>query len=157
MKAMRRTAARTLGKMNGRSFNARLVVNRCDLGWDSIRAPIMAWAAAIWDGRVRAEIMQRAWMHGQTTVARALRPMASVGGAAGAFLASLSRIVWKSPSPDALITLDGTILRLDTEAPRTVGRHLFDDCQVVVASEASLAKVMAAEAFVRGHAAGDMN
>ena len=83
----------------------------CDLGWDAVCAPVMALAAAVLDGRVATNTVKRAWMHGQITVTRALRAMAPAGGATGAFLASLRRVGWKSPSHKAGITLDGTTLR----------------------------------------------
>ena len=44
---------------------------------------------------------------------------------------------WSSPSVDSVRTLDGTILHLDTEAPKSVLRFLFDDFHTVFAANTS--------------------
>ena len=112
----------------------------------------MAWVSAVWSERAPRRTMQRAWMQGQLTVSRALRPVAAAGGAAGSFLASIKRVGWSSPAPNAVVTIDGTVLRRDVEAPRLVARFLLDDYQITTAS-ASGAVEFAAVPVVRGHAA----
>ena len=96
VKVMRRAVGRTLGKMKGRSLTARLAVNGCDLAWDALKAPTMAWIRAVWDERIPRHSMQQAWIQGQRMTACALRPFAVAGGAAGSFLASLKWVRWSS-------------------------------------------------------------
>ena len=118
--AMRRAAGKAIGKTRGRSLTARLAVNRCDPGWDTVRSPVMAWVTAVWSTRAPGRTMQRAWMHAQGAVNQSARPHMSSGGAVGAYFVALKTIGWKSPAYGTVITSDGTILDLSHEAPRTV-------------------------------------
>ena len=72
-----------------------------------------------------------------------MRPSATAGGAAGSFLASIMRIGWTPPSFNSVVTLDGTTLRLDSDALTTVGRYLIDDYQTVTAANATIASTIA--------------
>ena len=138
VKHMRRAAGKVIGPMKGRSLIARLAVNLCDPCWDTIRKPISAWVDAVWDQRLPAVKMKRAWLFGHHQVMGALRPLAAAGGAAGAFFAAIRRVGWTSQSNDAVKTLDGTVLRLSEVAPKTTLRFLWDDFQIVSASSTSI-------------------
>ena len=139
LKAMRRAAGRTIRRMKGRSLTARLTVNKCDLAWDTLQAPMLAWVRAVWDCRVPRRTLFRAWLQGRHMAEKAVRPLAAAGGAAGALFASLRRIGWTSPSFDKLNTAEGTTLSLDAVAPKTLGGFLADDYQIVTAASSSLA------------------
>ena len=132
--AMRRAAGRTLGNMRGRSLTARLTVNQCDPGWDAIKGPIQTWTSEVWMSRVPTRTMERAWMHAQSCVSTSSRPQSSSGGAAGTYIAALKRVGWSSPAYNAVRTLDGTILQLDQQPPKTVLRFLQDDFQITFAA-----------------------
>ena len=158
--AMRRAAGRAIGKSRGRSLTARLAVNQCDPGWDAVRGPIMAWANEAWLQRIPTRTMQRAWMHGHLQVHRSSRPHVSAGGAAGSFFAAIQAVGWRSPAHDVVITIDGTQLALNLEAPKTVERYLADDYHIVTASSTSLLRPMVSGAPVDlagGHAARQVN
>ena len=158
--AMRRAAGRAISKSMGRSLTARLAVNQCDPGWDAIRGPIMAWTNETWLQRIPALTMQRAWMHGHIQVHRSSRPHVSSGGAAGSFFAAIQAVGWRSPAFDVVITVDGTHLALNREAPKTVERYLADDYHIVTASRTSLFRPTVSGAPVDlagGHAARQVN
>ena len=73
-------------------------------------------------------------MHAQSRVSASNRPQTSSGGAAGTYIAALSRIGWSSPAYNAIRTRDGTILQLDQQAPKTILRFLQDDFDIVFAA-----------------------
>ena len=133
VRSMRRTAARTIGEVQGRSVTARLTIHRCDPAVEAIKRPAMAWVNAIWDSQVPVSVMQRAWMQAHIIVARSLRPSMSAGGVAGS-LAAIQRIGWTSPSYDSVRTEEGAVLNLSVIAPKTVFRFLVDDYLVSVAA-----------------------
>ena len=137
IRAMRKAAGKTLSRNKGRSLSAKLAVHRCDPGWDAARNPIMAWANQCWEKRVAQPAMQRAWMHAQLTVGRSRNPHLVAGGAVGSFFAAMASVGWSSPAYNAVITLDGTVILLEEEAPKTVERYLYDDYQTMVASSSS--------------------
>ena len=140
--------------MRGRSLTARLAINQCDPGWDALKGPILAWATQVWIGRVPKHTMQRAWMHAQARVSSSYRPQAAAGGAAGTYMAALRRVGWASPAYNVIRTLDGTLLSVDQEAPKTIIRYLQDDYQITSAAASSIFKDVCPQQSVGGHAAG---
>ena len=154
IKAMRRAAGRTIGRMKGRSLTARLAVNDCDPAWDTLQAPILAWVRAVWDGRIPRRTLFRAWLHGRVVAQKPVRPLAAAGGAAGAFVALLKRIGWSSSSFDTVTTSEGITLSLDTVAPKTVERYLADDYRITTAASSSLAaELQRGKSIVGGYTA----
>ena len=136
IRGLRRLAARASGPVSGRSITARLAVGRCDPALQALKATMFAWFRNLWDCKHLHGYMARAWMFAQSTVSGSKRPSLSAGGAAGSFIAALSRVGWRSPSYHSVVTRDGTILNLLNVAPRTTLQYLVDD-YAVVASAAS--------------------
>ena len=65
---LRRSCARTMGSLTGRSVSARLSIAGCDPSFDAIKRAIMSLVNAIWDNCSLHGTMTRAWMHAQATV-----------------------------------------------------------------------------------------
>ena len=135
---MRRSAARTMGPLSGRSVAARLAVSKYDPSCEAVKRAIMAWVNARWDCPNLHANMARAWMQAQITVSASKRPSASVGGSASSFVAALLRVGWRTLGFSSVMTLGGTLLDLTLTAPRTVLRYLVDDFAIVPASSSSL-------------------
>ena len=57
---MRRSTARTMGPLSGRSVTARLAVSRSDPAIEASKRPVMAWVEAIWSSRNLHSKMARA-------------------------------------------------------------------------------------------------
>ena len=77
-------------------------------------------------------------MQSQVTVSTSKRTSVSAAGAAGSFLAAALRIGWKSLAFNAVLTIDGTLLKLDKEAPQTVMKFLVDDYHIAAAESTQL-------------------
>ena len=134
IRGLRRLAARVIGPTSGRSVTARLAVARCDPALQSVKATMCTWFKAVWDCEHLRGSMARAWLFAQSAVAKSKRPSLSAGGAAGSFIAALSRVGWRSPSYHTVVTRDGTFLDLLAVAPRTTLQYLVDDYSVVASA-----------------------
>ena len=122
VREMRRDAARAFGPLLGRSITARLAVNACDPALQVIKKAIAYWTEAVWDESVLDATLRYAWKFACCNAIRSQRPSVTAGGAAGAFIAAIDRIEWKSPAPDSVQTRDGTVLNLRDVAPYTVAQ-----------------------------------
>ena len=81
-----------------------------DPGRRVVIGPVKQWVEAWWNELLDRTILQKAWRHAVVDVAMSARPNAKVQGGAGALMASLRRLAWASPGPDALRARDGTVL-----------------------------------------------
>ena len=79
--------------------------------------------------------------------ARALRPFEAAGGSAGSLL---KREGWSSTAYNTIVTVGGTRLRLNVEAPKAILRYLTDGYQIAVASTSALATEIAHDLCVGG-------
>ena len=77
-------------------------------------------------------------MHAQQTVSTSRRPSVSAVRVAGSFLAAATRIGWKGPAFNAVLTADDTLLELDKVAPKTVMKFMVDDCNIAAAHATQL-------------------
>ena len=129
-----------LGGTKGASVTARLAVNACDPALQVIKKAIAYWTQAVWDESVPDATLRYAWKFACCNAIRSQRPSVTAGGAAGAFIAAIDRIEWKSPAPDCVQTRDGTVLNLRDVAPYTVAQYVEEDFQIVTAAATSAAK-----------------
>ena len=88
IKSMRRSTAKAIGPVSGRSITARLAVARCDPAFEAIKRAVWAWITEVWQSPAMRFRMARAWMQAQVTVATSRRPFVSAVGAAGSCLAA---------------------------------------------------------------------
>ena len=96
--------------MQGRSVFARNQLAGYDIGTQIAVDPILAWSKAMWDGFVTDEVLFAAWRHAIYTVYYDPKPFSKVVGPAGAFIASILRMGWKSLEPSVLIDGNGNIM-----------------------------------------------
>ena len=98
------------------------------------------------------------------TVMMAARPNAAVQGGAGASLAGLRRLGWKSPSPHSVVTRDGTVLFFGGGPapegvvgvdPRTVLKWANDDLQTALALQSQVARDINEVGGARGYGRED--
>lgn len=107
------------GKHTGRSTTLRLAMHRCDPLHECRAAPILAWAAAVWDETVPEEELAKAWRH--QMVAVGLSPVWSkVKGPAGATVMVLRELGWAWPQWHTFSTRQGFQLRLSEVCPADV-------------------------------------
>ena len=100
--------------------------------------PLVAWAKAVWDGLVGAEVFEIAWRRACYEVGLCHKPFAAIHGPAGATMASARRIGWSMPGPWCYRMADGTILQLDVVCPWVVRQFAMDDLMRVEAASSSL-------------------
>ena len=124
--AARRFACAAVGPMAGRSAFARLQLRAYDVGALMATDPILEWSKAIWDGQVPRQQLSLAWRRALPIISMADRPFSAVEGPAGAMLASLLRLGWKSPSPFHFIDKEGGYIDLTDICPDTLRLMLRD-------------------------------
>ena len=109
--------------MQGRSVFARNQLAGYDIGTQIAVDPILAWSKAMWDGFVTDEVLFAAWRHAIYTVYYDPKPFSKVVGPAGAFIASILRMGWKSLEPSVLIDGNGNIMDLKLVSPISISIH----------------------------------
>ncbi len=132
--------AETFGKMRGRSVWARLGVRGADHRIALILRPIRAWVEAVWQGRVSADDMLDAWRYAQRVTGLSTRPHRTANGAARSFIAALTRLGWRSPAVDALLTREGHLLRVGEVDVVTIMRYAEDDLMIRMGAESAVGK-----------------
>ena len=130
---LRRSTARTMGSLSGRSVTARLAITCGDPSFDATDRVVMAWVNAVWDCRSLHNTMARAWVHDEATVFASKRLSQFVGRFAGSFVAALLRVGWRTLAFNHVRNIDGSLLDLIVAAPRTVLRHLVGDYSITSA------------------------
>ena len=115
-----------IGPMRGRSAYARLQLAGYDVGAQMAIGPIMEWAKAVWDSLVPRDQLNDAWKLAMTTVAGAAKPFNAAVGPAGAMVASLARLGWKSPAPTVIKDGQGHDHYLDYTCPIELEKVLMD-------------------------------
>ena len=158
--ALRTMIARSRGKLAGRSTSARLLMEGVDLGRRVIVDPVRRWVEAWWDGLVDRDIMRKAWRHAIVTVGMAARPNSKVQGGAGALFASLRRLGWTMPSPEAVKTRGGVTLYYGSEQvpegahmvdPKSMRRWLDEAHEIETARTSEVAKDISVVGAGRGY------
>ncbi len=159
---IRSLAARTFGKVAGRSVTARLLAEGADCGLTIIAEAVGDWTRAVWSKLLDASVFEDSWRLAVVEVAASSRPNAAVAGGAGAFIAALKRIGWTAPSYDTVRTRDGTVLSFGsrgdlrdgqvTADPYAVLKWAKDDYEIAAASVSQLAMDMADLSGGRGYA-----
>jgi hypothetical protein len=134
--------AEVFGKMSGRSVTARLGLRGIDPRVGLLLRPLRAWCEEVWRGDVSSEVLQDAWRWAQRTVGLSSRPARSAVSAAAAFIATLARISWKSPSYDSFITREGHLVRIGHVDVVMIMRMAVDDMMVALAVDSEVAKDM---------------
>ncbi len=134
------TIAETFGKMGGRSVWARLGVRGADRRVDLILKPVRAWVEAVWRRRLPEATMVEAWRYAQRKAGLSTAPHRAAQGAARSFIAALSRLGWKSPSYDSVLTRTGKLLRVGEADVVTLMRFAVDDLMVQMGLASSVAR-----------------
>ncbi len=146
--SLRSLVAAAKGKMRGRSTSARLAMDGNDPGLAVVVQPVLDWVSSWWDCLLDHDDMMEAWKYAVKHVGLAPRPNLAVQGGAGAFVAGLRRLGWKTPSPDSVITRDGTILFFGNRPPpggseavdpRSLAKWLKDEYEMMTMVHSSLA------------------
>ncbi len=135
-------AAESYGKMGGRSVWARLGVRGADHRIGLILKPIRAWVEAVWEGKLSMEDMADAWRYAQRVTGLSRRPHRTANGAARSFVAALSRVGWRSPSVDTVMTREGHILKVGEVDVVAIMRQAEDDLMVRMGLESSVGRDM---------------
>ena len=131
LQALRRAAGRSLsGKVGGQSLTLQLAVAgpREDPTAEVTAAPLVEWAAAVWEERVPSEVLQRAWRRQQQEVGMKRR-WAAVRGPAGACIMSLPRAGWCWPRWDTFRSREGLLLDLREVCPQDVKAMVLLDVE----------------------------
>ena len=125
VRQLRTHSARAIGPTAGRSTSARLLLESMDAGEVLVTKAIMAWVDGLWDQLVEPGVMQRAWQYACAhNLLEDRRARGSVAGAA-AYLESVEKLGWTTPSFDSLKTRQGIILYLGN-GPAPCGAHAAD-------------------------------
>ena len=135
---LRRTMSACLpGRHRGRSTTLRLAVYRSDLIHECREAPIGAWAAAVWDARIDASVLQDAWRRQMPAVG--LRPSwRRVRGPCGACVMHLGDIGWAWPRWDTFVSRDGHQMNLAEICPQDVKAMVMLDSDAALWAEWAL-------------------
>ena len=141
MRGLRAVVANTGAKRKGvRSTAARLAVCKSDPAMIVATKAVMAWWKAVWSGTVTATELALAWR--ATDATGKGKPAARNLGVAGAYVEALASAEWTAPSPTTVRARCGTIIDLNTEAPRSTMRFFKDDYAIVAAANSSTAARM---------------
>ncbi len=158
--ALRSMVAAARGTIRGRSVTARLAMDGSDPGMKVVVQPIADWVDAWWGELVDRSDMADAWKLAVKSVGLSARPNQAVAGGAGAFIAALRRLGGRSPSPDSIMTREGTILYYGdgpapAEAvsidPRALKRWMLDEYEMVSLMHSSVAGDINATGSVKGY------
>ncbi len=144
-------AAGAFGPMGGRSVWGRLGVRGADHRASLILAPIKAWLEAVWEGRVEQEELLAAWRYAQRVTGLSKRPHASAHGAARSFIAALTRVGWRSPAVDTVLTREGHMLRIGEVDVVMVMRCAEDDLAVQMGVDSAIGRDINDLLGERGH------
>ncbi len=132
-------AAEVYGHARGRSTTARLAIRRADPRVGIVLKPLVEWTETIWRGDLPDHIVHDAWFSAQKAVGLSKRPHQSVTGGADAYIATLRRLSWKSPSPTTVITCDGDLFDLTKIEPRTIIEYAVADYNSISSARSSVA------------------
>ncbi len=122
--------AGAFGPMGGRSVWGRLGVRGADHRIGLILTPIRAWLEAVWEGEVGKDDLLAAWKYAQRVTGLSARPHRSALGAARSYVAALTRLGWRSPSVDAVLTREGHLLKVGEVDVVLIMRCAEDDLMV---------------------------
>jgi hypothetical protein len=139
------------GPMGGRSATARLAVRGADTRVDIVLRPVQAWLEEIWKGEVDPSDMEVAWKAAQGSTGLASQPHRSATSSAAAYIAALTRIGWRSPAFDAVLTREGHVLRVGDVDVKMLMRLASDDLQYMMAVDSEVARDFMDVAGSRGH------
>ena len=132
IRALRRTISSSLaGAHIGRSTTLRLALHRADVQQACDAAPLVAWAAAIWDGTMDIAELEQAWFRQQIKVGIKKR-WTAVSGPAGACIMTALRIGWSWPSCGTFVDPEGRLINLREICPQDVrAMALYDSEQAL--------------------------
>ncbi len=133
-------AAETYGRMGGRSIWARLGVRGADHRVGLILKPVQAWMESLWEERLTREDMTDAWRYAQRITGLSRRPHSTANGAARSFIAALSRLGWRSPAVDTVLTREGHLLRVGETDVVTIMRYAEDDLMAKMGVESAVGR-----------------
>jgi ribonuclease HI len=139
LQTARRFSCAAAGEMRGRSAFARLQLAAYDVGALMAIDPLVEWAKAVWDGLVPREDLRIAWRRAVVEVGTANNPFLAVRGPAGAMVASVMRLGWKSTSPFDVIDASGVRLCFDVTCPAVVALCAKDDLMRIEAASSTFA------------------
>ena len=126
MKTINKMAARSKGRVVGRSNFARLAIDNFNPGHLLFLDPLASWTKGLWGKTVDHETLHLAWKNASCTAGAAADPMANAQGAAGSYLAILLHLGWTAPSFEQIRTTDvdqnGNVITL----------HLLKTCPRVI-------------------------
>ena len=159
VRQLRTQSARTFGPVDGRSVSTRLMLESIDVGEVLVTKAVMAWVNGLWDQLVESRVMQRAWRHAcACNLAEDRRARGSVSGAA-AYLASVDKLGWTTPSFDSIRTRQGIILYIGAGAapegthaadPALVRRFVGDEYEQQMMASSIVGKDLADLSRLRG-------
>ena len=160
VRQLRTQSARTFGPVDGRSVSTRLMLESIDVGEVLVTKAVMAWVNGLWDQLVESRVMQRAWRHAcACNLAEDRRARGSVSGAA-AYLASVDKLGWTTPSFDSIRTRQGIILYIGAGAapegthaadPALVRRFVGDEYEQQMMASSTVGKDLADLSGLRGY------
>ncbi len=144
-------AAGAFGPMGGRSVWGRLGIRGADHRVGLVLAPIKAWMEAVWEGRMEVDEMIAAWRYAQRVTGLSRRPHATANGAARSYIAALSRVGWRSPSVDAVLTREGHLMRVGEVDVVMIMRCAEDDLAVQMGVDSAIGRDINDLLGERGH------
>ncbi len=151
LKQVAAAAAEMYGPLGGRSTTARLAVRRGDPRLPLAVRPVQAWATIVWTQALDADMLRDAWLQAQKEVGLSKRPHSAVTGGAGAFVAALSRLHWKSPAHNVIITREGFIMDMSICDVKTIVRAALLDLAAALAAASSVARDIEDLGIAGGH------
>ena len=124
LQTLRREAGRALpGSAGMRSLTLQLAMAKADPYYEFTAAPPLEWASVVWDGRIEAAVLARAWRRQILRVGA----WCHVRGPTGATLMSLRRAGWQWPAWHCYLTAGGKLLDLREVCPQDVAAMLKED------------------------------
>ena len=116
----------TWKRCDGTSLTLRLAMLGQEVGHEINAAPVVQWAAVVWEHRVPEDQLQRAWKRQMQEVG--LKPSWSkVRGPAGATIMSLRRAGWKWPAWNLMLSRAGLKVQLQEMCPKDVEATIRQD------------------------------
>jgi len=117
-------------------------------GGDRAVEPIVAWATAVFDQRVKPQVMDSAWRHAVSKMRGIEHPFDAVGGPATATYAAANRLDWQMVGARAFKEPNGHVLDVAVEAPATIKKAAMEAFDDWAASRSSLADQIGGPPFL---------
>ena len=165
VRQLRTQSANAIGPAAGRSTSTRLLLEGMDAAEVLATKAVMAWVNGLWDRLVEPSVMQRAWQFAcACNLTEGRRARGSVSGAA-AYLDSVDKLGWTTPSFDSLKTMQGIILFFGAGTapagtyaadPTLVRKFVADEYEYRVMASSTVGRDLADLSGLRGYPWSEM-